>query len=55
MFIVVQCVINSFAVFKVWQKFKPYFINKLIAKYAKHIPKKKTKNREQLKSIESMK
>ena len=40
--------------FKVWQKFKPYFINKLIVKFAKHV-QKKTKKREQLKNIESMK
>ena len=32
-----------------------YFINKLIVKYAKHIQKRKTKKREQLKNIESMK
>ena len=42
MFIVVQCVINSLAMFNVFQKFKPYFINKLIVKYAKHIQKRKT-------------
>ena len=41
--------------FKVWQKLKPYFINKLIGKYAKRIQKRKTKKREQLKNIESMK
>ena len=51
---VVQCVI-SLAILKVWQKFKPYFINKLIVEYAKHIQKRKTKKREQLKNIESMK
>ena len=51
----VQCVINSLAMFKVWQKFKPYFINKLIVKYAKHMQERKTKKREQLKNIESMK
>ena len=36
-------------------EFKPYFINKLIVKYAKHIQKRKTKKREQLKNIELMK
>ena len=55
MFIVVQCVISNLAIFKVWQKFKPYFINNLIVKYAKNIEKIKTKKREQLKNIESMK
>ena len=41
--------------FKVWQKFKPYFIDKLVVKYAKHIQKRKTKKKEQLKNIQSMK
>ena len=38
------CVV-SLAMFKVWQKFKPYFINKLIVKYAKLIQKKKDKEK----------
>ena len=54
MLIVVQCIINSLAMFEVRQKFKPYLINKLIVKYAKHIEKRKTEKRT-AKNIESMK